>query len=429
MIWQEKVARYRLQRTGSQDSLTFHADTSIRADGLHRAKGPSCFPVLTVQLQGKNRPSEPTLPHKPKIPQYLATTPAPTYPCTSGGGEDLAKIALLYAKSVPKDRALAIVTPTFGMGHKRLSLEAKTNLAISDSLPSMGLHGLLVSQRLMLDAIHTSGRDRKNTPIVMSIGPPFDCYDATKTPLDIFNETLPQVFAAVRLCKDVDHIMFETTPSFDAAIAGARAFTIAHKETNLKQHTEEHNSPKLHEYLGGVIDLVALLGVTKQVCPSYNPKTKTYKAIGATKSYSVSWNLNKDGKVGVRSTRNPNDFVYISLTQAIRRFNATVKSEGLHAPAGFTVNCNSPAVTEKALTAFQQRATRNERGMLIGVHSNRATVDDPHQYHTITPAHEMPEDEFIGHIQGLRDRHKLPLVGGCCGVTPELVGRMARELR
>jgi len=334
------------------------------------------------------------------------------------GREELEEIATEYARSVPRDQPMALTTPTYRIQHKTLNLARTRNPALNAGLPGMGLQAILHSERLALNAIRRSGRRRENTLIFMSIGTPFDSYRGEDTPLDILNETLPQVFAAVRYAKHVDNLMFETVPSLDAAIAAARAFKISHDRLNIHEFTEREWSPKLLDYLGMTPEINVAQGIIQKTALAYDHKAGTYGSIKPTKTYTISFNLDRGGKVLVRSKQDPHKFVGISLNEAIKRLNEVIRTEGLIRPEAITLNCNSPEHTRKHISEG-----------VSGVHMNRAIVADSRKYGSITQDDEMPHHEFVQSLKALQRARKLRIIGVCCGGTPELVREIARGMR
>lgn len=329
---------------------------------------------------------------------------------TPEGQEYVREVALDYLSSLPKDQASILVTDSFRL-EKQILEAAATIRGFDPQLPSMGLELCLDSIDLAREAIERSGRSRDNTVIAMSIGPPFDCYKGEATPSDINSKYLPQTFAAVRFGSELDYLMFETVPSLRAAIGAAEAFKQAHAALGIDESKSNFARMGTITYMGAFLRNAIRFGSVARLVPSYDPTTNTFREIQPEKEYVISLCLEADGTLNG-----------VGLNNAITTLYSMIEQENLYTPIGLGINCNSPAVTRRAL----QSLSPENRKRIIGIYPNASSEANPRNYASMTHLQAIPRGDFARQVGNLVTDYNLKIVGGCCGTDSETMSALAQ---
>jgi len=342
----------------------------------------------------------------------------------------LHEVASDYIGSTSRGQNLVVVTPTFRLAKQTLEAAAKVR-GWDPRLPALGLELCLDALQVAGDAISNSSRERRNTLIAMSVGPPFECYQGEKTPRDVDGKYLPQVFAAVRFGNPfayhtLDYLMFETVPSLKAAKGAARAFARAHQELDIDASKANFENMGTIEYIDSLLSRARFFGPAAPVdiAPSYDRETGKFPKIDPVIDYVISFCLDKDGKVTDGPPRNLQPPRQIPLNDAIEQMYETIEKESLVPPAGIGINCNSPRVTEMALASLSPENARR----VIGIHPNASSVDDPREYSHMTHQQAIPVEKFVEAVARMTAQYNLKIIGGCCGTNPETMKELGKIL-
>lgn len=352
---------------------------------------------------------------------------------TPEGQAYLRQIAGDYLQSVPTDHPVVAVTPSFRLPKQVLEVAGSVR-GVSPQLPRLGLELCLDSIQVIREAMQTSGRSLSNTLLTMSVGPPFECYKPELTPPDIDNKYLPQVFAAIRCGYPLDYLMFETVSSLSAAVGAAAAFTKAHRRLNLEKSKADFRNSGTITYIEDLIEKAAYMGpeAIHRLAPSYDPSTKTFEEIEREKEYVISLCLDEHGKFycnypnlsGPQTLPDPT--CPQPLEYALNVLRGAIEAKGLYPPAGISINCNSPAVTRRALEQLRSDGQSTFGGLasserphnsdwIIGIHPNASSEDNPRMYEQMTTQQAIPRDEFTALVTGMANEFGLRIIGGCCG--------------
>lgn len=329
---------------------------------------------------------------------------------TPEGQAYIRQIACDYITSVPYDHPLVVVTPSFRLAKQVLEAAASVR-GVDPHLPALGLELCLDSVSIVNHAIIASGRSRENTVIAMSVGPPFDCYRGEDTPDDIEGKYFPQVFAAVRFCHDVDYMLFETVPSFRAAVGAARTFTSAHKEFDLEKSKGSFRRTGTIQYLGSLLSASGYFGIdaAQRLAPSYEPPVHRFREIPPKKEYVLSFCLEEDGTLN-----------HMRFDDAITELYGAIEREELMPPVGIGINCNSPALTEKILRSLSAQ----NRQRVIGIHPNASSENNPRAYANMTSQYAIPVEQFTASVAAMVKEFGLTIFGGCCGTDHHTMQRL-----
>ncbi|MBI2548140.1 homocysteine S-methyltransferase family protein [Candidatus Woesearchaeota archaeon] len=352
---------------------------------------------------------------------------------TEKGQAYLQQIALDYVASVPNDHPLVVVTPSFRLAKQVLEAAASVR-GVDPNLPALGLEFCLDSITIAQGAITHAQRSRENTLLAMSVGPPFECYEAERTPPDIDNKYLPQVFAAIRFGHPLDYLMFETVPSLHAAIGAAVAFTRAHKVLHISDSKDRLTTSGTRKYMESLLNKVRYMGSEAfgRLVPSYDPTTSTFQAIEPQKEYVISLCLDEQGRLYCDQH---NLYGPQRLELALNALRHFIASRGLYPPVGISINCNSPEVTERALEQLQRDGGSTFGGLaspdrprnsdwIIGIHPNASSENDPRKYESMTTQQAIPVEDFASRVTGLVNRFDLKIIGGCCGTDHHTMKRL-----
>ncbi|MDO8481037.1 MAG: homocysteine S-methyltransferase family protein [Nanoarchaeota archaeon] len=345
---------------------------------------------------------------------------------TPEGQAYLRAIALGYMNSVPSEQGLVAVTPSFRLPKQMLEAAA-TVRGWDPHLPQMGLELCLDAVEVVSKALSASSRSIENTLLAMSVGPPFDCYTGGATPHDVTGKYLPQVLAAVRFCRLLDYLMFETVPSLKAAEGAAQAFTIAHEVFDIAESTATAKNMGTVVYINDLLTKARYFGSDGHhtLAPSYDPNEGRFVAIRQEKGYIISFCLDENGMVVEGPVGRGKSLNRVSLDNAITRLYETVDQERLLEPAGIGINCNSPRVTELALASLSQA----NLSRVVGIHPNASSEDDPGKYCTMTHQQAIALPDYAAVIERLVKRFDLKIVGGCCGTNAETMQELGKILR
>lgn len=321
---------------------------------------------------------------------------------TEEGQVYLGEIASDYLESIPIERPMVLVTPSFRLAKQALEAAASVR-GVNPNLPRMGLELCLDSINLCLE--RPKVRPNTNTLLAMSIGPPFDCYRGEDTPPDVANKYLPQVFAAVRFGTKLDYLMFETVPSFGAAYGAVQAFNEAHQELNIPRSLDNFQRIGTIQYMGDVLAVVTRSinkSIVNMICLGYDPATRTFSPIKTNLDYVVSLCLEQDVTLNG-----------MPLDSAIQEIFAKSEAEGQIQPVGICINCNSPDVTEEALTSLSRENLRR----IVGIHPNASFERNPRNYADMTKNQAIPVEDYVRRVKEMVKTFSLKIVGGCCGTN------------
>ncbi|MBI2654958.1 homocysteine S-methyltransferase family protein [Candidatus Woesearchaeota archaeon] len=369
----------------------------LRGEKLIFLSGPYGTQVAERVARDKvERPQRAT-----NIPDHRHIGAACSALLTDEGQAYLREIASDYMKSVPMEQHMVLVTPSFRLAKQTLEAAASVR-GVDPNLPKMGLELCLDSINLCLEE-KPQIRPHATTLLAMSIGPPFDCYRGEDTPPDVDNKYLPQVFVAVRFSYNkLDYLMFETVPSLSAALGAVNAFNQAHQGLNIPESLGNFQRVGTIQYLGNTLANVKLLhrDAALMLCPTYRPNTRSFEPMHPYMDYVISLCLEQDGTLNG-----------VPLDSAIQEIFA--KSEGQIQPLGIGINCNSPDVTEEALSSLSPESLRR----VIGIHPNASSERNPRNYANMTQLQQIKVDEYVRIVKGLVERFNLKIVGGCCGTN------------
>jgi len=309
-----------------------------------------------------------------------------------------------YVTSINRSRPLALVTNTWRIDYEHLRIAGQRLGAdlVSDGTELM-LYATKIARRVM-----EQERDNENTILMASISPPCDSYKGENTQWNVADLYAPQVFAAVRFSPAADCLLFETIPSYMAALGAMRAFNTVHEEFNIADHLDESTSLNpVTVYWGDTLSKSIQYNKTSEEVPTYDKGRFT--RINPKQSYILSFCLDKDGKVhpGRKSEA-------ISLGKVIDDLYKKAESEGLTPPSGIGINCNSPAVTFAAL----KNLTHTQLDKIISIHPNASDNDDPRTYHLLHRGTAIEDQEFVPLLARMQREFNVQFVGGCCGSTP-----------
>ena len=346
---------------------------------------------------------------------------------TTEGRVYLSEIAADYLSAPQVHMPVVLVTPTFRLAKQTLEAAA-TVRGVDPHLPAMGLELCLDAVQICQTVRMSSGRSLSDTLLAMSLGPPFDCYKGEDTPRDVDQKYLPQIFAAIRFCHDLDYLMFETVPSLKAAKGAARAFTRAHQLLDVEDSKANFRNMGTIRYSDSLLSRAHYFGseTYAHLVPSYDPASKVFTQIPPTKEYVISLCLDKDGMLYEGPVDIPGKAPErLPLNDTLDAFYATVEREGLCTPVGFGINCNSLAVTEQALASLSS----TNRSRMISIHPNASSEDDPRDYCNMTSQQAIPEEDYVRQVLRLKKTYGLGLIGGCCGTNGTTMRLLAQECR
>ncbi len=302
---------------------------------------------------------------------------------SKAGIDALIDISSEYQKSVSRDLTLAVMTPTFRCDHETISRYA----------PGQG--GILFDKAvsLTLAAIAHSGRALGNTPIVASMGPPFDCYRPELTPNDPAGSYLPQTLQALQN-QFVSYLLFETVPSVRGALGAVNAYTNA-----------------VNGFINGHAHTLATYSGTKKPIILFNETYHPFEQKAEKdKGYILSFCLDENGTLEG-----------IPLDTVIERIDME-EYQGRIIPTGYGINCNSYEVTRKALDSLSPQNVKR----VVQIHMNSHPEGDCRKYDHVDTSENHDQIEFARLTKYLgRRRYQIPIIGGCCGTDAKFLNHLS----